>query len=137
MKYKNETADTNPLKLALFSKLFASVYIEPCTFSEQPEPDSITVLDTISFTELEIREISQSLNMNKSKGPDDLPPVLFIKTQASLSQSIYQLFSTIIQTSRFSDYWKAAIISAILKKDVKSDIENYRPVSLLCIVWSV
>ena len=83
LKYKNETADTDPLKAELFSKLFASVYIESCTFSEPPQPDSNTVLDTISFTELEIREICQSLNTNKSNGPDDLPPVLYIKTQAS------------------------------------------------------
>ena len=113
------------------------MYIESCTFPEPPEPDSNTILDTISFTELEIREICQSLNTNKSKGPDDSPPVLFTKKQASLSHSIYQIFSKIIQTRRFPDYWKAAIISPIHKKDNKSDIENYRPVSLLCIVSKI
>ena len=54
--------------------------------------------------------------------------------QASLSHSIYQIFSKTIQTRRFPDYWKVAIISPIHKKDNKSDIEIYRPVSLLCIV---
>ena len=93
LNYKNETADTDPLMAELLSKFFASVYIEWCTFSEPPGHDSNTVFDTISFTELEIREICQSLKTNKSKGPDDLPPVLFIKTQASISHSIYQTFS--------------------------------------------
>ena len=116
LKYKNETADTDPLKVELISKFFGVVYIESCTFSE---PDSNTALDIISFTELEIREICQSLNTNKSKGPDDLPPVLFIKTQASLSHSIYQIFSKIIQNRRFPEYWKAAIISPIHKKTIK------------------
>ena len=134
---KIETADTDPLKAELCSKFFASVYIELCTFSEPPEPDSNTVLDTISFSGLEIREKCQSLNTNKSKRPDDLPSVLFIKTQASLSHSIYQIFSKIIQTRRFPDYLKAAIISSIHKKDDKSYIENYRPVSLLCIVSKI
>ena len=113
------------------------MYIESCTFSEPPEPDSNTVLDTISFTELEIREICQSLNRNKSKGPDNLPPVLFIKTQASLSHSINKYFLKIIQNRRFPDYWKAAIISPIHKKYDKSNIENYRPVFLLCIVSKI
>ena len=78
LKYKNEAADTDPLKAELFSRFFASVYVELCTFSEPAEPDFNTVLDTISFTELELREICQSLITNKSKGLDDLPPVLFI-----------------------------------------------------------
>ena len=92
MKYKNETADTDPLKSELLSKFFASVCIDSYTFSEPPEPDFNTVLDTNNYTELEIREICQSMNTNKSKSFDDLPPVLFIKTQSSLSNSIYQFF---------------------------------------------
>ena len=72
MRYKNETANTDPLKAKIFSKFFPSVYIESCTFSEPPEPDSNTFLDTISFTELEIRKICQSSNTDKSKGPDDI-----------------------------------------------------------------
>ena len=95
------------------------MYIESCTLSEPPEPDSNTVLYTISFTELEIREKCQSLNTNENKGPDDLPRVLFIKTQESLSFSNYQIFSKIIQTKPFPDYWKADIISPIHKKDKK------------------
>ena len=49
LKYKNAAADTDPLQAVLFSKFFASVYIESCTFSEPPEPDSNTVLDIISL----------------------------------------------------------------------------------------
>ena len=134
LKFKNETADTDPFKAEFFSKFFASVYNELCTLSEPPEPDSKTILDTISFTELEIREICQSLNMNKSKGAEDLSPALFIKTQASLSHSIYQIFSKVIQTRRFPDYWRAAIIIPVHKKDDKNDFEIYRPVSLFCTV---
>ena len=79
LKYKNAAADTDPLQAELFSKFFASVYIESCTFSEPPEPDSNTVLDTISFTELQILEICQSSNTNKNKGPDHLLPVMSLK----------------------------------------------------------
>ena len=70
------------------------------------------------------------MNVNKSKGPDDLLPFLF-KNAETLSHSIYQIFQKISQTCIFPACWKKAIISPLHKKDDKSDIEIYRPVSLM------
>ena len=93
-------------------------------------------LENIDFSEQDIFEICKLLNVNKSKGPDDLPPFLF-KNAETLSHSIYQIFRKISQTCIFPACWKKAIISPLHKKDDKSDIEIYRPVSLLSVISKI
>ena len=67
----------------------------------------------------------------KSKGPDELPPVLFRKCRKTISHSLFQIFTKILQNSKFPDLRKKAIISPVFKKGKKADLENYRPVSFL------
>ena len=76
--------------------------------------------------------ICKDLKINKSKGPDGLPPLLFKKICLSIPHSLCQLYRKILQTGIFPDIWKQAVIP-IFKKGSKSDVTNYRPVSLLSI----
>ena len=134
MHYQNENADTDVSKAALFSKFFASVYVESSIFNENEcSNKNQPILENIDFSE---QEICKLLNVNKSTGRDDLPPFLF-KNAETLSHSIYQIFRKISQTCTFPACWKKAIISPLHKKDDKSDIENYRPVSLLSVISKI
>ena len=137
MHYQNENADTDVSKAALFSKFFASVYVESSIFNENEcSNKNQPILENINFSEQDIFEICKLLNVNKSKGPDDLLPFLF-KNAETLSHSIYRIFRKISQTCIFPTCWKKAIISPLHKKDDKSDIENYRPVSLLSVISKI
>ena len=137
MHYQNENADTDVSKAALFSKFFASVYVESSIFNENGcSNKNQPILENIDFSEQDIFEICKLLNVNKSKGPDDLPPFLF-KNAETLSHSIYQIFRKSSQTCIFPACWKKAIISPLHKKDDKSDIENYNTVSLLSVISKI
>ena len=124
-------------KQLCFQFFFASVYVESSVFNENEcSNKNQPILENIDFSEQDIFEICKLLNVNKSKGPDDLPPFLF-KNAETISHSIYQIFRKISQTCIFPACWKKAIISPLHKKDDKSDIENYRPVSLLSVISKI
>ena len=76
------------------------------------------------------------VDTTKSRGPDELPPVLFRNT-SKLSKSISQVFYKIQQTDTFPDEWKIGKVSPLFKKGSKTDITNYRPITLLNIVSKV
>ena len=70
MHYQNENADTDVSKAALFSKFFASVYVElsifngnECSNKNQP------ILENIDLSEQDIFEICKLLNVKKKQRP--------------------------------------------------------------------
>ena len=130
--YKNEKLENYSDEAQLFSKFFASVYVQSSEFYEPFQHGSENhFLSNLTFEETEIESICEKLNVNKSKGPDELPPVLFRKCRKTISHSFFQIFTKILQTSIFPDMRKKALISPVFKKGKKADLENYRPVSYL------
>ena len=78
-------------------------------------------------------EVCKNSNVNKSKGPDEIPPFLVHKLCISLFPSLTQIYRKILQTDEYSKSWKVATVSALHKKNDKCDVSNYDPVSLLSI----
>ena len=126
-----EKAENESEKIQPFSKFFASVYVQSSEFYERFQDCSeIRFLCILTFKETETESICEKLNVNKSKGPDELPPVLFRKCRKTIFHSFFQIFTKILQIFIFPDLWKIAIISPVFKKGNKADIINYRHVSL-------
>ena len=105
LKWGKEEAHSDAEKVRLFAGFFASTQ--------------------------EISNICSELPVNKSKLPDNLPPILFREVSEHISASLFQIFKKVFQTSSFPSVWKEAIVSPIYKKGSKRNAENYRPVSLL------
>ena len=59
-------------------------------------------------------------------------PMNFIKIIKTLSHQLYRVFNEVLQTGKWPDTWKNAIITVIAKegKDPKQ-CSSYRPISLL------
>ena len=68
-------------------------------------------LSELIFEETEIKSICEKLNINKSEGPDEVPSVPFRNCIKTISHSLFQIFTKILQTSVFPDFWKTAIIT--------------------------
>ena len=73
---------------------------------------------------------SKKINPNKSPGPYGLHGKILKNCAISLAYPLSQLFNTSFRTGIIPDQWKLANIVPVFKKDDKSNVENYRPISL-------
>ena len=66
-----------------------------------------------------------------------LPPRLLKETAHQIAPSLCSLFNRSLNSGSLPEDWKLANIIPVFKKGDKTHVENYRPISLLCIVSKV
>ena len=93
------------------------------------DPD--IVLEDIALTDDEVLSVFSNLNNNKAHGPDGIPARLLIETSSQIAPSLCSLFSKSLRCGVLPDDWKLANIVPVHKRDEKSYVQNYRPISLL------
>jgi len=91
-------------------------------------------LNDIDIDENIIAKKLNELNVNKSPGPDNLHPKLLYELRAQLCKPVTKLFKLSIDHRIVLQDWKEAIVTPLFKKGSKAKPENYRPVSLTCIL---
>ena len=88
-------------------------------------------LDTISISNEDILNILNSLNPNKSHGPDNISIRMLQLCGDSIVVPLKIIFDNIIHTGSYPSLWKRANVTPIHKKNNKQILSNYRPISLL------
>ena len=88
----------------------------------------------ITIKTKDVKSILDNLDINKSAGPDEIPPLVIKRCSPELAPIIAKLFRSIIHTSIFPDTWKQANIHPVPKKGNKSDPNNYRPIAITSIL---
>ena len=97
-------------------------------------------VDTVKFEILpfncnKIEKLLQRLKVNTAAGPDDIPAYLLRRLAHFIAPNVTLLYNASILNCIFPSSWKNANISAIYKnKGSKSNVENYRPISVLPIL---
>ena len=89
------------------------------------------ILNSISITENEVQDIIKTLDINKACGSDSISHRMLKNTCLSISKPLSILFNRSISEGIYPDIWKIANVTPLFKKGDKSDVSNYRPVSLL------
>ena len=74
------------------------------------------------------------LDVHKAPGPDGLSPKLLKELAEELAPILTLLFQTSLQQGKIPDDWSTADVVPIFKSGEKSKAENYRPISLTCIL---
>ena len=97
-----------------------------------PSPNS--QLSKISIQPSDVFNTLSNLDADKAVGIDNISPKLLKFCAASFTNPITKLFSLCLETSSFPDEWKIHKIRPLYKKGDRSLVENYRPISLLCII---
>lgn len=116
----------------LFAHHFSSAYSEIPTCSPDFTFSSSDVLSSCSISEADIRFSLFKLNPHKGAGPDGVPPHFLKQCFFSLSYPLYIVFNQSLASGVFPESWKHSFIKPIPKKNLsKSDICNYRPISIL------
>ena len=71
--------------------------------------------------------------MNKSTGPDHIPPKPIKLSGTAMVPALIALSLFSIERGVIFSSWKKGRLAPIFKKDDETDIGNYRPVSLLSV----
>ena len=78
-----------------------------------------------------------NLDTSKAAGIDDLNPKLFKNCTTYLLLPIFHLFTTCMKFAKVPAQWKDHCIIPVFKSRDKTLVNNYRPISLLCILSKV
>ena len=78
-----------------------------------------------------IRKIIDDMDATKSRGPNGIPPGLYVETSKNLSNIMHSVLRNIKKMQKIPDSWKVAAKAPVFKTGDRRKVENYRPVSLL------
>ena len=131
-------ARVNRDKASLLLEFFQSVHTRDRGLSF-PSLDSIAVptMGDISFAEDEVKQQLDTLNKNKSEGPDEIHPAILRHLAEILARPLTNLFNKSLNSETLPEDWKMAAVIPIHKGGRKDTAGNYRPVSLTSVVLKV
>ena len=91
---------------------------------------------TCPLLELEIDNIIKSLKKikaNKAAGPDGISSTIISLSGPGIINGLVSVFQSSFNTRTVPHTWKRAKVTPVFKKGTRTDIANYRPISLLSI----
>ena len=133
----NDTTVQDPRQMAeIFKEYFHSTFtssdfILPPT-SQLPTP--LVQLNNIQIDRSDVYEALSNLDKTKAVGCDSIHPSILKTCATTLLEPIFHLFTLCLRTSSIPLEWKLHKIKPIPKKGNLLAVNNYRPISLLCIL---
>lgn len=134
--HNNNTYETSNEKAELFNSFFLqqSELTDALPVLPTLEISENQQLNTINISYLDVRDVLQHLNVSKASGPDLINPRLLREAADQLSYPLSKFYNHLIQKGRFPSAWKIANVIPVFKKDDRTVLNNYRPISLLSIL---
>ena len=129
-------ASTDKEKAQVLNDFFQSVFTEEPD-GELPKAPQFTFnspLTNIDFKTEDIRKLLTKLKSGKAAGADGIPTILLTETAEALALPISIIFRKSLDEGRVPSMWKQAKVTAIFKKGNRTSANNYRPVSLTCLL---
>ena len=93
-----------------------------------------TQIADIDISESEITDILGSLKVNKACGPYGISHRMLKYTCKTIAVPLCKLFYMSLQHQTYPNLWKSATVMPFFKKGDKSEVSNYRPISLISCV---
>jgi endonuclease/exonuclease/phosphatase family metal-dependent hydrolase len=122
------------------ANLFNEYFYEQ--FSEESDYSIDIDYENDLFSDFEIHShdillILKKTNSRKAAGPDGIHGKILKKCARSLAYPLSLLFNLSFSTGCIPPDWKLASVVPVHKKDDKSLVENYRPISLTSLIMKV
>ena len=142
LKLSDGTATTNPKDTAeALADFFESVFTKE-SYGPLPKEcyhkytDVEMDMDTVTVDYGTVVDLLKGLNCNKSMGPDNIHPKLlkFLAEDENFVNALCVLYENCIAQQCMPKDWKSAIVIPLHKKGSVHSANNYRPVSLTCII---
>ena len=95
---------------------------------------STAALSRVRFCPATVARLLRLLDTSKTTGPDGVPAQVLKICAAELSSPLSSLFSTCFRQGVYPSLWKTANFVPVHKKQARSSMRNYQPVSLLSVI---
>lgn len=136
MSFGDSTSQDTESSAELFADYFKTVYnvnhplnsYELLTFL----PSFDIQLPFPTFSEAEVSNALNSVDPSKGPGSDKLPPAFIQRCAQVLGLPVCILFNLSLSEGIFPDAWKVSAVTPIHKAGSTHDVQNYRPISILC-----
>lgn len=129
MKYKNQMSENLKDTSNLFASYFSSVYRNSSNNTPTQCQDNCNNYFPLSLAD--IQAVIILLDRNKMNSPDDLPIIFYKNTMHNISIPLFLLFKLSISSMKYPDIWKISHLTPIYKAGDSTNVENYRPISIL------
>ena len=104
---------------------------------EDAGPNVDLTLSDLTLTVSQVLDVLANLDASKATGPDEIPARILKEIAHEIAPSLCELFNKSLRLGSVSTDWKLANVVPVFKSDSKEHAENYRPISLLCLVSKV
>ena len=122
-------------------EFYQELYRSRIVPAQNVEPQQLfrtTVVDTLPEILPEEVEVSlKRLDRNKAPGDDNITGGMLLDGGATIVSLLTKLYNQCLQLRQVPKTWQNAVMVLLHKKGNTSDIKNYRPISLLPIIYKV
>ena len=87
----------------------------------------------MQFSEDNVTQLLLESNVCKPPGPDNIHPRVLKECAKELTLPLFLLFKKSLSAGRLPAAWKEGHVTPIFKKESRSDVGNYRPVTLMSV----
>ncbi len=133
MHYKGRFRNSDVDKANLFNGYFYEQFSEESQYDIDIDWANDELFD-IDFNHQKIRKLLSKVNSNKAQGPDGIHGNILKNCASSLAYPLSIMFKISYNSGCIPREWRHAHVVPVHKKGSKNDIENYRPISLTCLI---
>ena len=127
LKENGETTNEREEILSICSDFYKKLYAKPQDLVEKsPEQEKVP-----KFTDKEIEDTLKSLKKEKAPGIDNNTSDILKLGGKEVIKAFKTIFNEILESQEIPETWREAKVIILHKKGERTDIKNYRPVSLL------
>jgi hypothetical protein len=119
----------------LFARHFGSIFSPSCPAAPDALNFDASQVDPTPFQtpfdESEVYTELMELDTKKGAGSDRLPSQFWKHTADALAGPLTRIFNSSIRCGTFPTAWKEALVTPVFKSGLRSDVKNYRMISVL------